>query len=110
MFLPCSYLKHIEFQNLEHITQQVVDHVLRSQTSGLSSVDLPMCFQNERNRDVVLQITNSETKYTIGNLVRLKRRYIAVQRLKFDQLNTVPDDASIAANFLQFISFKWGFM
>ncbi|CAH8480910.1 unnamed protein product [Schistosoma guineensis] len=93
-------------QNLEHITQQVVDHVLRSQTSGLSSVDLPMCFQNEHNRDVVLQITNSETKYTIGNLIRLKRRYIAVQRLKFDQLNTVSDDAAIATNFLQFISFN----
>ncbi|RTG83894.1 protein KTI12 [Schistosoma bovis] len=93
-------------QNLENITQQVVDHVLRSQTSGLSSVDLPMCFQNEHNRDVVLQINNSETKYTIGNLIRLKRRYIAVQRLKFDQLNTVSDDASIATNFLQFISFN----
>ncbi|CAH8459385.1 unnamed protein product [Schistosoma turkestanicum] len=93
-------------QNLEHVTQQVVDHILRSQTNGLSLVELPTCFQNEHNRDVVLQLTNSDTKYMIGNLIRLKRRYIAVQRLKFDQLKSLPDSASIAANFMQFISFS----
>ncbi|KAH8850034.1 Protein KTI12 isoform 2 [Schistosoma japonicum] len=93
-------------QNLEHVTQQVVDHILRCQSNGLSSVGLPMCFQSAQNSDVVIQITNSESKYTAGNLIRLKRRYIGVQRLKFDQFSKPLDNASIAANFIQFISFS----
>ncbi|CAH8828499.1 unnamed protein product [Trichobilharzia szidati] len=91
-------------QNLEHITQQIVDHILNKQAQGASSIDLPKRFQRADNQDVVLQITNQEKKYTAGNLVRLKRRYIAVQRLKFDEFNKTPDNVSIATNFLQFIS------
>ncbi|CAH8464386.1 unnamed protein product [Heterobilharzia americana] len=91
-------------QNLEYVTQQIVDHILHKQALGSLSINLPERFYSAHNQDIALKIKNPDTIYTEGSLARLKRRYIAVQRLKFDQFNKIPDNASIAANFIQFIS------
>ncbi|CAH8464405.1 unnamed protein product [Heterobilharzia americana] len=102
--VPAETSKEWNSKNLEYVTQQIVDHILHKQALGSLSINLPERFYSAHNQDIALKIKNPDTIYTEGSLARLKRRYIAVQRLKFDQFNKIPDNASIAANFIQFIS------
>ncbi|KAA0200046.1 Ribosome biogenesis protein YTM1 [Fasciolopsis buskii] len=94
-------------QELERITQSVVDHILQAQALGAQSVGLPSSIRSSRGDSPKLSLINRPVKYNLPELTRLKRRYITLQRNSIADPTTscaLPDSFVIAEGFMNFIA------
>lgn len=102
---PDSFL-----QLMEHITQLVVDHILSSQSAGAHTVGLPRSIHpssdtpDSRNiADFQLPLAGRERPFSLADLARAKRRYIAMQRAKLTDSHLLPDATALATSFMGFL-------
>lgn len=103
---PDGYL-----QRMEQVTQLIVDHIISSQSVGIHTIGLPKSICQSLQSpdlpiapDVQLPLAGRERPFTLADLARAKRRYIALQRAKLTDSHRLPDTISLATSFMRFLA------